>query len=441
MRLKKGVSYHVYDEDKVYVHSVDSRQDYVFEGIAADVFDFFAQHEDATLEELCAKLLTDYDVDEVELQNDICEFVELLLAEKILCEGAERSPEEHWSNKIPMELEQIFSKQHRLYSVGIELTYRCMERCIHCYIDDAPKFCAADELTTDEWKNILRQVRELGCVRILLTGGEVLLRPDLCDIAEYATSLGLIVNIFTTGIGLTDEILDRLCEMRVNTVSVSLYSGIATEHDKITGLKGSFDKTLKAVLMLKAAGINTFIKGVAIKQNFDSLESLYMLGKRLNLYVGIAARMISGHECKCAADYALGSLDLYKKFFELKSRYVLDEKTDNQPSREAVLDNASCYAGICSLSIDPFGNVRPCLAYPETFGSVREDTLAALWERARHFPLKNRVMRNVTTHCNDCDYAGQCKVCVADLLNKNNADSDDCGNILLMAKAAAAVEA
>ena len=439
MRIKRGVSYHPFD-DKVYVHSVDSLQDYIFEGIAADVLDFFSEHDDATLEELCAKLLKEYDVDETELQNDMREFVEQLLDEKILCEGEESDSEETWLNKISMELEQNFSKQHRLFSVGIELTYRCVERCIHCYIDDAPKFCAADELTTDEWKNILRQLRELGCVRILLTGGEVLLRPDLCDIAEYATDLGLIVNIFTTGIGLTDEILDRLRATRVNTVSVSLYSGIAAEHDKITGLKGSFDKTLKAVLMLKAAGINTFIKGVAIKQNLDSLESLYLLGKRFNLYVAIAVNMVSGHESKCAADYALGSLELYKKFFELKTRYEPKKEIYKQISREELLNDSSCYAGLCSMSIDPFGNVRPCLSYPEAVGSVREYSLSTLWEQARHFPLKNRVMRDVTTHCNDCDYAGRCSVCVADLLNKNHGDPDDCGNILLMAQASAAVE-
>ena len=192
--------------------------------------------------------------------------------------------------------------------------------------------------------------------------------------------------------------------------------------------------------MLKAAGIGTFIKGVAIKQNFYSLESLYKLGKRFNVYVGIAVKMASGHDKKCAGDYALRDLELYKKFFKLKARYVPDRKIDRQLSYEELLDDASCYAGICSMSIDPFGNVRPCLSYPETFGSVREDDLSTLWERARHLPLKNRVMRKVTTRCNDCEYAGECKVCVADLLNKNYGNPDDCGNILLMARATAAVE-
>ena len=441
MRLVQGVSFHPFcDDEKVYIHSVDSNQDYIFDGIAADVLEFFTKHSDATFEELCAKLLTEYDVDEVELKNDMRDFLEQLIDEKILYDGTEPYPKEIWSNKIPLELEQTFAKQHRLFSVGIELTYRCVEKCVHCYADDAYKFCAKDELTTEEWKNILRQLREMGCVRILLTGGEVLLRPDLCDIAEYATNIGLIVNIFTTGIGLTDEILDRLRAAKVNTVSVSLYSGIAEVHDSITGVKGSFDKTLKAVLMLKAAGINTFIKGVAIKQNLDSLESLYLLGERFNLYVGITARMVSGREGKCAADYALGDVELYKKFFELKTRYVTEDKIDEQFVRENILDDASCYAGICSMSIDPFGNVHPCFLYPETFGSVREDSVTTIWERARDFPLKNRLMRNVTTNCNNCDYVGQCRVCAADLLNKNHGNPDDCGNVLIMAQTNSAVE-
>ena len=80
----------------------------------------------------------------------------------------------------------------------LELTYRCVEKCVHCYIDDAKPFCAKDELTLDDYKNFLRQAREMGCVKVLLTGGEVLLRKDFCDIAEFAVAQGFIVDIYTT---------------------------------------------------------------------------------------------------------------------------------------------------------------------------------------------------------------------------------------------------
>ncbi len=436
MKIFPGVTWHPYDE-KVYVHSVDSQRDYIFEGIALDVLNFFAEHDNATFDELCQKLSAEYDADETELRNDMEEFVDELLAEKILYDGENPYAEEQWSNKIPNEVANVFAKEHKLFSLSFELTYRCVEKCIHCYIDDAPKFCAADELTLEEYKNILRQARDMGCVSILFTGGEVLLRPDLCDIVEYAVKLGFIVNIYTTGVGLTNKVFERLCAAKVNSISVSLYSGIASEHDKITGVKGSFEKTLKAALMFKAAGVNTFIKCVAMKQNFDSLESLYELGKRLNIYVGISPRIISGHAEKCSGDYSLGTLELYKKFYELNSRYVEVDKTANKPSREQLLNGTSCRAGLNSLSIDPFGGVRACLSFPKAFGSIREDKLQTLWERARHLNLKNRLMSEVTPQCETCEYLEHCNVCVAELILDKGEDFSDCGDTLLRAKAQA----
>ena len=158
MRIMPGVTWHPYD-DKVFVHSVDTQRDYIFEGIALDVLNFFAGHDDATFDELCAKLSAEYAVEADELKSDMSEFVDELLAEKILYEGNKPYVEEPWSNKIPREIAAHFADGHKLFSMTFELTYRCVERCIHCYIDDAPKFCAEDELTLDEYKNILRQAR------------------------------------------------------------------------------------------------------------------------------------------------------------------------------------------------------------------------------------------------------------------------------------------
>lgn len=174
MRIVPCITYHPFDE-RVYVHIVDSQRDYIFEGIALDVLDFFATNEDANLEDLCTKLSAEYAIEDLdESRNDMREFVDELLAEKILYEGSTPYVEEPWSNKIPMEVADVFAKEHKLFSVSIELTWRCVEKCIHCYIDDAPKFYAKDELTLDEYKDIFQQLREMGCVSILFTGGEVL---------------------------------------------------------------------------------------------------------------------------------------------------------------------------------------------------------------------------------------------------------------------------
>ena len=439
MKIFPGVSYHPFD-DKVYVHSVDSQKDYIFGGIALDVLNFFAEHEDAALENLCARLSSEYEIeDAAEFQNDMRDFVDQLLEEKILYARNDPNADNMWSNKIPREVAEVFAKEHRLFSIALELTYRCVERCIHCYIDDAPKFDARNELTLGEYKDILRQAHDMGCVSLLLTGGEVLVRPDLCDIVECATKLGFITDIYTTGLGLTDEIFDRLNAAKVNGISVSLYSGDPKVHDAITGIKGSFEKTLKAALMFKAAGINTFIKCVAMKQNIDSLESLYELGKRLNIYVSVSPRVISGHEGKCSEDYSLCTVELYKKYYELNSRYVSVDATAEKLSRDQMLEKASCGAGINAFSIDPFGGVHGCNTFHESFGSVRKDSLKDIWDRARHLNLRNRRMRDVTPQCATCEYLEYCTVCVADLINKNGREFRECGETMYNAKAAAEI--
>ena len=114
------------------------------------------------------------------------------------------------------------------------------------------------------------------------------MRPDFCDIAEYAVQQGFIVDVYTTGIGLIDEIFERLCAIGLNSVSFSLYSGDAKSHDAITGVTGSFEKTLKAMLMFRSAGVENFIKSVAIRPNFDALESLYKLANRLKIFLSVS---------------------------------------------------------------------------------------------------------------------------------------------------------
>ena len=155
MKIKKGISYHPYD-DKVFVHSVDTRKDYILEGIALDVLNFFAEHKGGSLKNLCAALSEEYDIDESELRKDLKEFVDELIAEEILCEDNEEK--KFWTREVMREVENSFARKRKLFYMSLELTYRCVEKCIHCYIDDAPKFCAANELIFEEYKNILRQV-------------------------------------------------------------------------------------------------------------------------------------------------------------------------------------------------------------------------------------------------------------------------------------------
>ena len=430
MKIAQGISFHPFG-DKVYVHSTAQQKDYLLAGNAADVLEFFARNPNTSAQEAAARIAEQFsDDDFAQVQSDVREFVEELRTEGILIEGEASA---QTSGSLVKEIERSYVAEHKLFSMSLELTWRCSERCIHCYIDDAKNFCAKDELTLAEYKRILDDATKLGVVRILLTGGEVLLRPDLCDIAEYAVNRGLIVDVYTTGLGMSDEVFDRLCAAAVNSVSFSLYGGTADLHDRITGVKGSFDKTLKAMLMFRSAGVNTFIKSVVMRQNFHGLKKLYELGRRLKIDVNVSPKIASGHDGKCAEDYRLGSPHSYKDFFTLDALFKSNGSRDFvNPQIALPAEGSLCFAGRNSLAIDPFGGVRPCVGFKKAFGSLRRDDLANIWAQMKCFDdLKHSTL---TPRCRACPLIRFCRVCVAELYDDETKTFRQCSDEFVMAQ-------
>lgn len=253
--------------------------------------------------------------------------------------------------------DMVFAQGSRdLFSLGLQLTWRCHEKWLPRH-DDAIR-SSDDELSADEWKSILTQAKKLGVKEILFTGGEVMIRPDFCDIAECAVDKGFIVNVCTNGLGLTEEIFKRMCALKLKSVSFNLYGGDSKLHDKITGVKGSFAKTLEAMLMFKGAGVNTCIKSVVMRQNFHGLQKLCELGESLKTEVYVADN--------CADDCLLNDCELNSAYKKNSSR-EFSEKIFDILSEDTANKN--------SLTIDPFGLIRPYAGSKKIFGSVRNDTL------------------------------------------------------------------
>ena len=160
------------------------------------------------------------------------------------------------------------------------MTYRCNEKCIHCYIDDQ-RF--EKELSFEDYRSIINQLTEMGCISILLTGGEASLHPDFIEVAKYASYKGLLVDIYTNGYNISKSLLEKMIALRPNSISFSFYGGNAAIHDAVTRIPGSFERSLCTAMMCKCSGVDTFIKSIGLQQNIDSLDELYRLGKLLNM--------------------------------------------------------------------------------------------------------------------------------------------------------------
>jgi pyrroloquinoline quinone biosynthesis protein E len=167
----------------------------------------------------------------------------------------------------------------RPYTLVAELTYRCPLRCVYCSnpLDYARH---GDELDTATWRRVLAEAEALGVVQVNLTGGEPLVRADLEALVEEARRLDLYTNLITSGIPLTRARLQRLRDLGLDSVQVSIQDVQAAPSDRIAGLP-SFARKLEAARWVKELGLPLTLNTVLHRDNVDRADAVVALAEEL----------------------------------------------------------------------------------------------------------------------------------------------------------------
>lgn len=300
-------------------------------------------------------------------------------------------------------------RRHRLGAACLELTYRCNARCSHCYLDDASEQTAAGELDGAEWRNVIDQLARMGCMRVLVTGGEPTLHSDCLDICRHVVRRGMLCDLYTNGIAVPEAFFEGISALPLNSVSVSLYSGTDAFHDAITGIPGSFQKTLASLLRFKAAGFDVFAKTPLFHGHLDDYFSARRLGLQHNFSVHPANILVPGHSGTSRNEMMLDSAE-YREFLERDARP--DTAPETETSRETIAGDSVCHAGLSTLCISPTGIVRPCNSFPWDCGNVRSDSLSHIWKTAEPFRrLRALRRRDLSPACATCPDIACCTVC------------------------------
>lgn len=292
------------------------------------------------------------------------------------------------------------SNLHPLHGV-FELTYKCNLSCRHCYVVRRKQ----PELNTAQIKGLIRQLKNVGCLYLTLTGGEVFLRDDFFEIAEYARQLNFALRIFTNGTLINSKIIDRLKSLDP-TVEISLY-GFKNIHDKITRVKGSFDKTINAIKLLKKEKIHVKVKNMVMRQNVAEVFSLKKyLTDKLKVEQG-SAFLISGSDdgstkpLACRLDDGQLRRYLCKSMQEIKTL-----KREVTVLKKVNLDETLCGMGCATCNITPYGELNPCLQMRLNV-LIGKKTLWDVWKNnsqinnARYLRVKDR---KACVHCELIQY-------------------------------------
>jgi len=349
-----------------------------------------------------------------------------------------------------MDLINIKASGKRIpMNVHLELTYRCNEDCIHCYCvveKGKEREVIKQELTYEEITKVLDDIAEMGGFYLTLTGGEVFVRRDFFEIAEYAKKKGFVIRIYTNGIGLNEERVKRIAEIGPLTVELSIFSDKAEEHDRVTRVPGSFVRLMRNIQLLKQHGLRVYLKTVAMKTNMHAIHGVRQLGRELGAFA---------HKFTCEISPRIdGAIDRPLQYqmdeTELEKYFQKEFMDEWQPSplygvspEEAAKLKSTCGPATVGCCIDPYGDVFPCVAFRVPIGNVRMKPLKELWHNP---PASIQDLLAIQTYadlpdCKECEFVVQCKRCHGDSYFQNRGDWKKCHKTaMLIAKVTKKIE-
>ncbi len=153
-------------------------------------------------------------------------------------------------------------------SAQLDLTYRCNEKCVHCYLDHEDH----GEMTTAEIKDVLDQMAAAGVFFLTLSGGEILMRKDFFEILTYAAKKTFCIKLKTNAMLIREREAKKIRALGVESVQISIYSHRPEIHDAITKVPGSLARSIKAIRFLREQGLPVIIANVLMAINLQRLS-------------------------------------------------------------------------------------------------------------------------------------------------------------------------
>jgi radical SAM protein with 4Fe4S-binding SPASM domain len=294
-------------------------------------------------------------------------------------------------------------------SAQLDLTYRCNQRCIHCYLDHDDR----GEMSASEIRDLLNQMARAGVLFLSVSGGEVFLREDLFPVLEHARTLLFDVKLKTNATLIGERDAVRLRALEIRHVQVSIYSHRPQVHDSITRAPGSLERSLAGIRLLRAQGIRVVVANVLMRQNARDHAGVKALASELEAEYTIDPT-ITPH---LSRDRSILALNVPRGELE---RIFRDETLVGDvacftappgPVDDSILNGIPCSAGHTACYVSPYGELYPCVQFPLSCGNLRLQPFAEIWRHSPQFQeIRSIRARNLAT-CSSCVHLGTCTRC------------------------------
>ncbi len=398
--------------------------------IFSDVAGFIWRNTSAWVhtDQLIRTIQNEYNIDEKVAREDTLSFVQQLISISLMMTfpPLEKSNFEiqklreslpRLQEKIPVHIKNICEVEKIPLVSYLELTRNCNLRCIHCYNGVSSQ----KELDIDQIKTVLDDLANLGCLDLVLTGGEPCLHKNFEDILWYARDKRFCITLKTNGTLINERLASLFKKTLVSEVHISLYSLKSEEHEGITKIKGSLAKTLHGIDCLIQEGIKVMLSTPITKLNYFSDKDISEFAKRINAVCGfdpIIIAQLDGSrdpvglrmgkdEWQKLLDEGLLSEIIYPNTVNLNDFSSIQSGTKKNLTGNELL----CGAGTSSVAITAFGDVLPCICLPISMGNVLENRLDKIWGNEDVWSPVRTLTTKLFTDCIGCNHIEYCPRC------------------------------
>ncbi len=265
--------------------------------------------------------------------------------------------------------------------------WHCNQKCIHCYAA-GQEMADEEELSTQEWKDIIDKCRKVCIPQVTFTGGEPTMREDLIELIDHAR--WFVTRLNTNGIKLTKEYCRELFEASLDSVQITFYSSDAAIHNELVGAQ-MYDKTLEGIKNALEAGLNISVNTPLCTKNKDYLSTLKFLHELGVTYVTCSGLITTGNAAtdrseslqlgreeirnilKEAVDYAYAN--------DMEISFTSPGWIDEDFFEENGMNMPTCGACLSNMAITPGGNAVPCQSWltDGNLGNFLDEDWEKIW--------------------------------------------------------------
>lgn len=286
--------------------------------------------------------------------------------------------------KTLLELFEKAYKERKLLYILFEITYKCNFSCKFCFNPvcrgNIKKNVLENEkqppLSFYEYINFFDKLRDIGVLFLTFSGGEPLLHPQFFELIEEAQKRAFCIRIFTNGSLIDREKARKLRKLNIFALELSIYGIDEETYEAVTGDKRNFKKVFDAIKILKEEEVRFYLKCLLTKITEKRMDEIQKFADDNGLFLRwdpVVSPSEGGFLEPLEFRASYGALE--RLFKEEKFKMRNEPYFDNQ-------NEESCTIGRNSLTIDPYGNIHPCVEWKEKLGNIRENDILEIWEKS-----------------------------------------------------------